>query len=81
MHSLQIYEHNVVSMQCPKPIETIKYVTICPRNEFEQSIRGAIFNCSCVNNTHANFHYHCVLDEYGNKLIEVCAPSKYIQGK
>lgn len=71
-------------MPCHSSLESIQYVHRCPRNSLEWDVRADLFNCSSINHTCGTadmFLYHCVLNEDGTKLLEVCAPYKYIYGQ
>lgn len=70
-------------MPCNSSLQSIQYVQRCPRNSLEWVVREDLFNCSSINHacgTADMFLYHCVLNEDGTKLLEVCAPYKYIYG-
>lgn len=65
--------------------QTAVNVTSCPKTKQEVKEREQSKNCSSLafiqNCTDAiNFKYHCVINEFGNALIEVCAPEYYIHG-
>lgn len=66
--------------------QTVDKVDSCPMNKsaVEQRIREK--NCdayaklqNCTNPL--KFLYHCVINEYNNAIIEVCAPVYIINGK
>lgn len=76
--------NGVTSMSCYSSLQSIQYVQRCPRNSLEWVVREDLFNCSSINHTCGTvdmFRYHCVLNEDGTKLLEVCAPYKYIYGQ
>lgn len=71
-------------MSCPSANSTIHVVDRCPRNALEWAARADLFNCSSFHQTCVSpnkFVYHCVLNADGTKLLEVCAPYKYIHGQ
>lgn len=74
----------VLSMQCPLSIETVKRIDKCPKNILDWNDRAKKKNCSSIKQDctrKGNFKYHCVLNGDGTYLVEVCAPFKYIHGK
>ena len=50
----------------------------CPRNLHEWNIRAKALNCAQLPD---NVTYHCVLNENGTELLEVCARPTFIYGK
>lgn len=71
-------------MPCYSSLQSIQYVQRCPRNSLEWDVRAYLLNCSSINQTCVTsdmFLYHCVLNADGTKLLEVCAPYKYIYGQ
>ncbi|XP_062571080.1 uncharacterized protein LOC134233104 [Saccostrea cucullata] len=56
--------------------DTAKIVKSCPKSKTDWMKRSAIKNCS--SSTHSNISYHCVLNEWGNASVEVCAASRVI---
>lgn len=71
-------------MPCISSIQWIQYVEHCPRNSYEWDVRANVYNCSSSNQTCVSrdmFLYHCVLNADGTKLLEVCAPYRYINGQ
>lgn len=71
-------------MPCIASCQTVKETKTCPRNQLEWNVRAEVYNClsfhqRCVDPE--KFEYHCVLNENGTGLLEVCAPAKYIHGK
>ncbi|XP_062599159.1 uncharacterized protein LOC134260618 [Saccostrea cucullata] len=51
----------------------------CPRNKAERDVAAAKKNCGSLKNTCRSFEYHCVINEWMNGTIDVCAPSMIIQ--
>lgn len=75
----------VDSRYCSWSKQTADRVTSCPKTMVEKAEREQHKNCSSLafiqNCTDAiNFRYHCVINEFENALIEVCAPEYYIHG-
>lgn len=61
------------------PNETIQFVTGCPNNDIEWKEQVAMKNCSAyANMCNGTYVYHCLIDTYMNKLVEVCAEPKII---
>lgn len=70
-------------MPCSSSRATVLKVDNCPRNVFEWRTRAASKKCSSLKQPCVEvnkFVYHCVLNENGTGLVEVCAPAKYIHG-
>lgn len=66
---------------CKNPLESKKIVNSCPQNETVWGTRSKNFNCEKYrSNGCSNIYYHCVINEFGNKTIEVCAHNKTIIG-
>lgn len=93
-HYLYAYYNNIVFLylkvteerNCPFSRETVVRVDSCPMNKTAVERRKEIKNCqakakyqNCTDLT--KFQYHCVLNEYGNALVEVCAPVYIMNGK
>lgn len=79
-----LYIKPVIGMACPESTQSVANVDRCPRNELEWKVREYLFNCSSFHQTcvmTSKFVYHCVLNADGTKLLEVCAPYKYIHGQ
>lgn len=71
------------AMPCETSLRTVEIVYNCPRNRQEWEIRKNIKNCSSIYQPCVEpnmFVYHCVLNENGTNMIEVCAPRKNIFG-
>lgn len=78
------YIKPVIGMACPESTKSVRNVDRCPRNALEWDVREDLFNCSSYHQTcvmASKFVYHCVLNADGTKLLEVCAPYKYIHGQ
>lgn len=66
---------------CNESTSTVKVVDRCPTTESEFKKAAERKNCTAIPNTCKSFYYHCVLDTYATKLVEVCAPMLLIVGK
>ncbi|XP_062622252.1 uncharacterized protein LOC134283789 [Saccostrea cucullata] len=58
----------------------ISSVMSCPRNEDEYNNAVKRKRCQAKPHPCASFEYHCVLNDWMNDTIEVCAPSSLIVG-
>lgn len=70
---------------CIWSTNTVEKVKSCPVSISEWERRKDIKNCSLLAQEQnctdvSNFEYHCVINEYENALIEVCAPAYTIIG-
>lgn len=70
---------------CLEAVHSVKYVTSCPISKSEWDAAAKKKNCSRMAlhqncSTVEKFQYHCVINEYRNKMVEVCAPSRIIFG-
>ncbi|XP_056015860.1 uncharacterized protein LOC125674581 isoform X2 [Ostrea edulis] len=71
------------SRMCLASVPTITHVSRCPTTEEEFRMAERRKSCvhikqNCTGKT--GFKYHCVINEYGNNSLEVCAPTWYISG-
>lgn len=72
------------AQHCEESRNTSTFVPRCPRNEQEWKSREQNVRCQTIKQicvSPEKFLYHCVLNAEGTKLLEVCAPSRYIYGK
>ncbi|XP_062569125.1 uncharacterized protein LOC134231212 [Saccostrea cucullata] len=56
----------------------------CPNDTISRNTRAKELGCENINNSckdSSDFVYHCVLNEWGNGSLEVCAPSTKIIGQ
>lgn len=60
---------------CPCLRDTVKPVDSCPKSAQEYAEKASIFNCPEM------CDYHCVLNTMRTSLVELCAPTKLINGK
>lgn len=87
MKTEKVYLFQIVdSTYCSWSKQTASRVTSCPKTMQEMEEREQLKNCLSLaflqNCTDAiNFKYHCVINEFENALIEVCAPEYYIHGR
>lgn len=72
---------------CPWSDRTIQYVNDCPITKEDVDMAANIKGCealarkqNCTTDP-SKFKYHCVINDQGNSLVEVCAPVYYIHGK
>ncbi|XP_062584148.1 uncharacterized protein LOC134245929 [Saccostrea cucullata] len=66
---------------CPDSIKTLSVVPNCPENVTEWTKAASKKNCSSrtQNCTEpSNFMYHCLINTFLDKMIEVCAPTAFI---
>lgn len=82
---LVIFVKITESKYCSYTPQTVGVVYSCPESKAELEKREREKNCSSIANIQnctkpANFKYHCVMNEFENKLIEVCAAEFYIIG-
>lgn len=71
---------------CTEAVKSVKEVASCPTSKEEWEEAANKKNCkndaAQQNCTSANlFLYHCVINGYGNEILEVCAPRRIISGK
>ncbi|XP_052710907.1 uncharacterized protein LOC128185320 [Crassostrea angulata] len=68
---------------CQEAVESVTSVTSCPTSEEEWKSAVRRKNCTATQQTCSKpetFLYHCVINEYGNKTLEVCAPQRLMTG-
>lgn len=70
---------------CQEAVESVTSVTSCPTSEEEW--KSAVRRKNCIGTATQQtcskpetFLYHCVINEYGNKTLEVCAPQRLMTG-
>lgn len=71
---------------CQEAVDSLEIVTSCPTSKIDWEIAAGKKNCgkkasrqNC--DSLERFKYHCVINGFRNKLVEVCAPSRIIFGK
>lgn len=74
------------SRYCQEAVDSAKSVTSCPTSKAEWDDAARRKNCSSIASKQKcsvaeHFQYHCVINEFRNELLEVCAPSRIIFGK
>lgn len=69
-----------ITSECPEPIATVHYVNSCPQSAEKWAEAAERLNCHSISTKCTTFVYHCVMDPYQTRLIEVCAPKKLILG-
>ena len=82
---VNIFPQSLGYKACPQSIPTVSYVSRCPANAEEWKSAAAKKDCKAVGMNQScsddgSFAYHCVLNEGGTKLMEVCAPVWYMSG-
>nr|XP_022290633.1 uncharacterized protein LOC111102257 isoform X1 [Crassostrea virginica] len=65
---------------CKASLATVSVVNRCPRTEEEWTTAAARKNCGNIKHNCVFIQYHCVMNTWRNKTIEVCAQSKNIIG-
>lgn len=68
---------------CQEAVDSVETVTSCPTSKLEWDIAANKKNCNRIavrQNCSAveKFQYHCVINAYRNRLVEVCAPTRLI---
>lgn len=71
---------------CQEAVDSLEIVTSCPTSKIEWEIAAGKKNCEKKASRQKcdsveRFKYHCVINGFRNKLMEVCAPSRIIFGK
>lgn len=70
---------------CKESATKIRYVKECPTDNKSWDIAAKSMNCenikqNCSSSKQHQFQYHCVLNEFENALLEVCALNRTIFG-
>lgn len=71
---------------CKEAVDSVEIVTACPTSKTEWDIAARKKNCERIASRQKcdsveRFKYHCVINGFGNEVVEVCAPSRIIFGK
>lgn len=69
---------------CPASHGTVKYVEGCPKTSTEWHERSKQKKCADINQPcteRQKFRYHCLINEFLNATVEVCAPVIDILGE
>ncbi|XP_056000518.1 uncharacterized protein LOC125656024 isoform X2 [Ostrea edulis] len=66
---------------CKESISTVQSVYACPVNKKGYDAASMRKSCQNIHNMCKSFEYHCVLNEWLNGTVEVCATSIYIQSR
>lgn len=82
---LILYVQQSESRYCQEAVDSAKSVTSCPTSKAEWDDAARRKNCSSIASTQTcsdaeHFQYHCVINEFRNESLEVCAPSRIIFG-
>lgn len=89
VHILQLKFCRIKSFPyCKDAVDSIEFVTSCPTSKDEWESAANKKNCSakaslwknCTIDENFRLVYHCLVDEKGTKLLEVCAPQTVLQG-
>lgn len=86
---LLYFQNGIHGNLCAISLTSLEYVRACPSNIVEMENSSKRKNCSQYIHEDAEVNcadykkiiYHCVLNEYGNQTIEVCAPEMIMHGK
>lgn len=74
--------------KCRKNFHSLEFVTSCPTTKSEFNIAARRKNCTklhfaakkiCMSHKKP-YVYHCVINEFRNHTVEVCAPARFIFG-
>ncbi|XP_078333828.1 uncharacterized protein LOC111102257 isoform X5 [Crassostrea virginica] len=63
---------------CNASLATVSVVNRCPRNEEEWTTAAERKNCGNIKHNCVFIQYHCVMNTWRNKTIEVCAQAENI---
>ncbi|XP_062577469.1 uncharacterized protein LOC134239314 [Saccostrea cucullata] len=68
---------------CQESLKTVRDVNSCPKDKSSWEERAKLKNCGDVPRKcfTTDFVYHCILDEYGRRLVELCAESVEVIGR
>ncbi|XP_062582381.1 uncharacterized protein LOC134244120 isoform X2 [Saccostrea cucullata] len=81
--SLRIKRGSADRVSCMSSLPTIMIGRKCPKDESTFEERKQVLNCSYIPQNCTDplkFQYHCVLNEYANRSVEVCAIPTRILG-
>ncbi|XP_056016260.1 uncharacterized protein LOC125673622 [Ostrea edulis] len=83
--SVCIQETRCLDRSCRWSNRTIQYVSDCPITKEDVDMAANIKGCEALARKQnctdpSRFKYHCVINDQGNSLVEVCAPVYYIHG-
>ncbi|XP_052704072.1 uncharacterized protein LOC128180198 isoform X2 [Crassostrea angulata] len=70
---------------CKEAVNSVEIVTACPTSKTEWEIAARKKNCERIASrqkcdSRERFKYHCVINGFRNKMVEVCAPLRIIFG-
>lgn len=81
---LQSYTHAYDYCQKHVVVKSVKYVPSCPTSKVHWDKAASKKRCGekarQQNCTTKKYEYHCVINEYRNATLEVCAPQRLILG-
>lgn len=71
------------AQNCLKSAETVRAVQKCPENQREWEEAAQRKKCLEIQkyDNCTNVEYHCLVNEFRNKTIEVCTSPRHLQGK
>lgn len=77
--------NNSENRYCPEAVDSVEIVISCPTSKEEWANAARKKNCSRIATKQKcvpayEFRYHCVINGYRNKMVEVCAPTRIIFG-
>ncbi|XP_055999725.1 uncharacterized protein LOC130046622 [Ostrea edulis] len=77
------FVHNIElpASACKESISTEQSVNACPINKKEHDAASMRKSCRNIPKMCKSFEYHCVLNQWLNGTVEVCATSIYIQSR
>lgn len=83
---MDLFSQTVDSKFCYWSKATAAIVKPCPKTRLDVEKRAKLKNCQALALTQncttepRKFKYHCVMNEYENAFVEVCATEYYIHG-
>lgn len=78
-----LFKENSSFTFCKESATKIRYVKECPKDTKSWDIAAKNMNCeaikqNCSSSQQHQFQYHCVINEFENALLEVCALNRTI---
>ncbi|XP_062596710.1 uncharacterized protein LOC134258183, partial [Saccostrea cucullata] len=90
MQSLLVFVISVASIKTlhgsngvmyPSSLSTLNEVPNCPRNQHDWEKAAARKDCNQISKSdNKPFVYHCLINEWANATVEVCAPTWFVSG-
>ncbi|XP_055999710.1 uncharacterized protein LOC125656040 [Ostrea edulis] len=77
------FVHNIElpASACKESISTVQSVYACPMNKKEHDAASTRKSCQNIPNMCKSIEYHCVINEWLNGTVEVCATRIYIHAR